>query len=97
MSRKNQKKKPKREDELMLGGDKFWARANKMISLSSLVPEKVCLYKTFEQYGISAEDGRNRIKGPGVYARAGISQMGGRTPFRCNIFSENWPLLKQLA
>ena len=37
-----------------------------------------------EDYGISQDEetGQNRLKGPGVFDKAGVAQMGGRTPFR---------------
>ena len=37
-----------------------------------------------EMYGISQDEdtGENRLKGPGVFDKAGVAQMGGRTPFR---------------
>ena len=37
-----------------------------------------------ENYGISQDEetGQNRLKGPGVFDKAGVAQMGGRTPFR---------------
>ena len=39
-----------------------------------------------EAYGISKDEtGKNRLKGPGVYDKAGIAQMGGKTPNRFKI------------
>ena len=48
------------------------------------VPETTCEAKTYDVYGITTEDsGVNRLKGPGVATESyGITQMGGRTPFR---------------
>ena len=34
------------------------------------------------QYGISADKGTNRLKGPGIYQSPGASHMGGLMPSR---------------
>lgn len=34
------------------------------------------------QYGISADTGDNRLKGPGIYQAPGASHMGGRMTYR---------------
>ncbi len=66
----------------------LWATWTEYLSIS----DKVCHPSTYQNYGVSADQGVNRLKGPGVYEAPGAAHMGGRIPFRltemCETFRE---------
>ena len=52
--------------------------------------DKVCTFKGLGNYGITADTGVNRLKGPGVYEAPGAAHMGGRLPFRLAEMCESY-------
>ena len=48
------------------------------------LPEKACKYERYNNYGVSVDQGVDRLKGPGVIGAPeyGATQLGGRLPYR---------------